>query len=164
MILWNLATLVEQNLLLPVFGVKVRLGRRKMKAHVARYGVEPNVVEALQPFFTRQDILRVLLFLKTSCPVTALVTEPEFQGMSKATFYREFPGILKVVAEHLKKFYIESGDGPPEIPYVENVTPPPTAPCFDMTRMAISTTTSSQPSSSPCVALTQMPRFTTSQG
>ncbi|MFM5883953.1 MAG: TonB-dependent receptor [Novosphingobium sp.] len=31
--------------------------------------------------------------------------------------------------QHLKKFYIESGDGPPEIPYVENVTPPPTAPC-----------------------------------
>ena len=31
--------------------------------------------------------------------------------------------------QHLNKFYIESGDGPPEIPYVENVTPPPTAPC-----------------------------------
>jgi iron complex outermembrane receptor protein len=31
--------------------------------------------------------------------------------------------------QHLKKFYIESGDGQPEIPYVENVTPPPTAPC-----------------------------------
>ncbi len=31
--------------------------------------------------------------------------------------------------QHLKKFYIESGDGPPEIPYVENVTPPATAPC-----------------------------------
>ena len=31
--------------------------------------------------------------------------------------------------QHLKKFYIESGDGPPEIPYVENVTPPASAPC-----------------------------------
>ena len=31
--------------------------------------------------------------------------------------------------QHLKKFYIESGDGQPEIPYVENVTPPPSAPC-----------------------------------
>jgi iron complex outermembrane recepter protein len=31
--------------------------------------------------------------------------------------------------QHLNKFYIESGDGPPEIPYVENVTPPPTTPC-----------------------------------
>ena len=31
--------------------------------------------------------------------------------------------------QNLKKFYIESGDGPPEIPYVENVTPPATAPC-----------------------------------
>lgn len=31
--------------------------------------------------------------------------------------------------QHLSKFYIESGDGPPEIPYVENVTPPATAPC-----------------------------------
>ena len=31
--------------------------------------------------------------------------------------------------QHLKKFYIESGDGPPEIPYVEDVTPPATAPC-----------------------------------
>jgi iron complex outermembrane receptor protein len=31
--------------------------------------------------------------------------------------------------QHLNKFYIESGNGPPEIPYVENVTPPATAPC-----------------------------------
>ncbi len=31
--------------------------------------------------------------------------------------------------QHVDKFYIESGNGPPEIPYVENVTPPPTAPC-----------------------------------
>lgn len=31
--------------------------------------------------------------------------------------------------QHLKKFYIESGNGQPEIPYVENVTPPATAPC-----------------------------------
>ena len=31
--------------------------------------------------------------------------------------------------QHLKKFYIESGDGQPEIPYVENVTPPPSASC-----------------------------------
>ena len=31
--------------------------------------------------------------------------------------------------QHLKKFYIEGGDGPPEIPYVEDVTPPSTAPC-----------------------------------
>ena len=31
--------------------------------------------------------------------------------------------------QNLKKFYIEGGDGPPEIPYVENVTPPASAPC-----------------------------------
>ncbi len=31
--------------------------------------------------------------------------------------------------QHMDKFYIESGDGQPEIPYVENVTPPATAPC-----------------------------------
>lgn len=31
--------------------------------------------------------------------------------------------------QHLNKFYIESGNGPPEIPYVENITPPATAPC-----------------------------------
>lgn len=31
--------------------------------------------------------------------------------------------------QHVDKFYIESGNGPPEIPYVENVTPPATAPC-----------------------------------
>ncbi|MFM5894081.1 MAG: TonB-dependent receptor [Novosphingobium sp.] len=31
--------------------------------------------------------------------------------------------------QHLDKFYVETGDGPPEIPYVENVTPPATAPC-----------------------------------
>ncbi|MFC0590680.1 TonB-dependent receptor [Novosphingobium aquiterrae] len=31
--------------------------------------------------------------------------------------------------QHLKKFYIESGDGPPELPYVENVTPAGPAPC-----------------------------------
>lgn len=31
--------------------------------------------------------------------------------------------------QHLDKFYVESGDGPPEIPYVENVTPPASAPC-----------------------------------
>lgn len=31
--------------------------------------------------------------------------------------------------QNLNKFYIESGNGPPEIPYVENVTPPATAPC-----------------------------------
>jgi iron complex outermembrane receptor protein len=30
---------------------------------------------------------------------------------------------------HLKKFYIEQGDGQPELPYVENVTPPATGPC-----------------------------------
>jgi iron complex outermembrane receptor protein len=31
--------------------------------------------------------------------------------------------------QHLDKFYIEQGDGPPELPYVENVTPPATGPC-----------------------------------
>ena len=31
--------------------------------------------------------------------------------------------------QHVDKFYIESGNGPPEIPYVENVTPAATAPC-----------------------------------
>jgi iron complex outermembrane receptor protein len=31
--------------------------------------------------------------------------------------------------QHMDKFYIESGNGQPEIPYVENVTPPATAPC-----------------------------------
>ncbi|MEY3906105.1 MAG: hypothetical protein RIR59_928, partial [Pseudomonadota bacterium] len=31
--------------------------------------------------------------------------------------------------QSLNKFYIESGNGPPEIPYVENVTPPATATC-----------------------------------
>ena len=30
---------------------------------------------------------------------------------------------------HLSKFYIEGGDGDPELPYVENVTPPASAPC-----------------------------------
>jgi len=31
--------------------------------------------------------------------------------------------------QHLSKFYIESGDGPPELPYVENVTPAGPVPC-----------------------------------
>lgn len=31
--------------------------------------------------------------------------------------------------QHLDKFYIEQGNGPPELPYVENVTPPATGPC-----------------------------------
>jgi iron complex outermembrane receptor protein len=31
--------------------------------------------------------------------------------------------------QHLSKFYIEGGDGPPELPYVENVTPPASGPC-----------------------------------
>lgn len=31
--------------------------------------------------------------------------------------------------QHLDKFYIEQGDGPPELPYVENVTPPASGPC-----------------------------------
>jgi iron complex outermembrane recepter protein len=30
---------------------------------------------------------------------------------------------------HLNKFYIESGDGQPELPYVEGVTPPVSGPC-----------------------------------
>ncbi|HEX4847774.1 MAG TPA: TonB-dependent receptor, partial [Novosphingobium sp.] len=42
-------------------------------------------------------------------------------------------GALDVVSitdyQHFDKFYIEQGDGQPEIPYVENVTPPATAPC-----------------------------------
>jgi iron complex outermembrane receptor protein len=31
--------------------------------------------------------------------------------------------------QHLDKFYIESGDGQPELPYVEGVTPPASGPC-----------------------------------
>ncbi len=31
--------------------------------------------------------------------------------------------------QHMDKFYIESGDGQPELPYVEAVTPPPSGPC-----------------------------------